>query len=84
MTMTDTKITRFDAGDGFYVDIVENATDLEAWISHVDYGVSEMTLACPKVQQSGTDMDFYAFLSIVEYSLWEDEELFSKKYMEDE
>ena len=82
MTKTNIQITRYEDGD-FYVDIIDNGPDFEAWLTAKEYGVSEMLMACPKDQENGCDVDFYAFLSMVEYTLPLDEDAYAAKYMQE-
>lgn len=82
MTVTDTRITRYEDGD-FYVDIVESRIDFEAWLCRKDYGVAEMLIACPKEQPNGIDVDYFAFVSMVESTLATDELDYDAKYGED-
>ena len=51
MEKTNTKITRFKSGK-YYIDIVENESGFEAWISTNEDCVSMMLFGVPKKQSS--------------------------------
>lgn len=67
MKKTDTKITRYEHGN-FYVDIVETENGIEAWLTHMNYGVSGMMFRLFREQHDRTYTDD-ELLEIVEENL---------------
>lgn len=82
MKKTDIKITRFEDGD-FWVDIVENVNDFEAWLTRKDCGVADLMFGAPK-QQIDRVWDFDRFCELVEGNLEEYEANYNTDHCEEE
>lgn len=78
MKKTNTPITRYNAEQGFYVDVVDLPDKFEAWIGHKDYGVKNLMFGWPKFQpvdNSTWTMDM--FMELVEGNLDDDKDFFA-------
>ena len=70
------------SGGGYWIDIIEYADSLEAWLTPHNYGESHLMFGCPKKQENGHDVDYDGFLEMVEKNLNEyilDWELYGKE-----
>lgn len=65
MRKTVATITRYDAGDDFYVEVEENLSMIEAWIWHKSYGIKYQFTILVKSK----DWDMKRFLQLVEANL---------------
>ena len=75
MDKTDIKITRYEQ-DGFWIDIVENTEDFEAWLTAKNYGISQLMFGVPKKQPTWGDIQHDIFLELVENNFDEYAELY--------
>lgn len=67
----------------YYIDILDNGTDFEAWITREDYGVSSVMFGMPK-QQGEDILNFDDFRKLVEANLEEYVEGYEEDYPEEE
>ena len=65
MRKTVATITRYDAGDGFYIEVEERLSMIEAWIWHKSYGIKYLFTTLVKSK----DWDMKRFLQLVEANL---------------
>lgn len=77
MKQTDVKLTRYEAGD-YWIDIVELPNEFESWITHKNYGVSDLMFGCPKQQQT---LD--SFIDLVRCNLADYIALYKEDHEED-
>lgn len=82
MKKTDTKITRYEHGN-FYVDIVETEYGIEAWLTYMNYGVSDMMFGLIREQHDHTYTD-EEMLAIVDANLIDYEIMYMKDRREEE
>ena len=82
MKKTDTKITRYEHGN-FYVDIVETENGIEAWLTYMIYGVSDMMFGLIREQKDHTYTE-EELLAIVDANLIDYEIMYMKKRREEE
>lgn len=82
MKKTDTKITRYEHGN-FYVDIVETENGIEAWLTYMNYGVSDMMFGLIREQHDHAYTDD-ELLEIVEANLIDYEIMYMKERREEE
>ena len=68
MFRIDIKITRYYAGGGFYVDIIDMGDSFEAWLTHEDIGISELMFILP-VKQPDHTLTMHEFVEDVENAL---------------
>lgn len=81
MKKTDTKITRYEHGN-FYVDIVETKEGIEAWLTYMNYGVSERMFGLIREQHDHTYTDD-ELLEIVEANLIDYEIMYMRESEEE-
>lgn len=62
-------LERYDAGDGFFVDVVSKDGVREAWLSHDSVGISALMFGIPVRQEGRPAMFYNEFLRIVEANL---------------
>ena len=82
MKKTDTKITRYEHGN-FYVDIVETENGIEAWLTYMNYGVSDMMFGLIWEQKDHTYTE-EELLAIVDANLIDYEIMYMKDRREEE
>ena len=81
MTRTDAIVTRY-ADNEFFVDVVETATMLDAWLSHKSYGISDYMFGVPKKRANCPDMTMTFFLEVVQNNLPEYEKYYAEQYFD--
>lgn len=67
--------TTYEVGDGFYVDIVETDTEIEAWIFHKSYGIKKLMF--------GATSNESCIKNLTEADLSIYKSLYKNEYMED-
>ena len=75
MKRTSVKFTRYE-DDGFYIDIIRMKDSLEAYISHKDYGISELMFGAVTYT---SDSDF---LEMVKRNLESYKDIYKQQYFE--
>ena len=81
MKKSKTTIERYEDGS-FCVDIVSHDGIREAWLSHSDYGVSELMFGIPVREDGRPSMFYNEFLRIVEANLQKHEEDYAEEYFD--